>query len=385
VHLGAPASPVAYYQQVGRAGRATERADVLLLPAFEDREIWRYFATASMPRRADADAVLTALAESSKPMSTAALETVADVRRTRLELLLKVLDVEGAVRRVSGGWSSTGAGWTYDEQRYARVAEARDAEAASMLDYMSTDGCRMRFLQEALDDPGATDCGRCDRCAGPWYDASVPDGAVQAATRTLRKVGVPVEPRSQWPSGMSRLAVPRSGRISADEQVQQGRVVARLTDLGWGQRLRQLLAEQAPDAPADDRLLAACVEVLAGWGWEQRPVAVVAMPSLRRPQLVASVASHLARLGRLEDLGALMLTTQEPTGGPGGNSAFRLAAVHDRFAVAPALAARLTGLAGPVLLVDDLVDSRWTVTVAGALLRSAGAPGVLPFALAAAA
>ena len=196
VHLGAPASPVAYYQQVGRAGRATERADVLLLPASEDREIWRYFATASMPRRADADAVLTALAESSpKPMSTAALETVANVRRTRLELLLKVLDVEGAVQRVSGGWASTGAGWTYDEERYSRVAAARDAEAASMLDYQGTDGCRMRFLQEALDDPGAADCGRCDRCAGAWYDATVPDGAVQAATRTLRKVGVPLEPR----------------------------------------------------------------------------------------------------------------------------------------------------------------------------------------------
>jgi len=265
------------------------------------------------------------------------------------------------------------------------VAEARDTEAASMLDYIGTDGCRMRFLQEALDDPGAADCGRCDRCSGPWYDATVPDGAVQAATRTLRKVGVPVEPRSQWPSGMSRLGVARSGRISADEQVEQGRVVARLTDLGWGQRLRQLLAEQAPDAPADDRLLAACVEVLAGWGWDQRPVAVVAMPSLRRPQLVASVASHLARLGRLEDLGALTLTTQEPTGGPGGNSAFRLAAVHDRFSVGADLAGRLTGLDGPVLLVDDLVDSRWTVTVVGALLRQAGAPGVLPFALAAAA
>ena len=178
-------------------------------------------------------------------MSTAALETVADVRRTRLELLLKVLDVEGAVRRVSGGWSSTGAGWTYDEERYGRVAEARDAEAASMLAYLRTEGCRMRFLQEALDDPGAADCGRCDRCAGPWFDPSVPDGAVQAATRTLRKVGVPIEPRSQWPSGMARLGVSRSGRIAADERVEEGRVVARLTDLGWGQRVRSLLA---PDA-----------------------------------------------------------------------------------------------------------------------------------------
>ena len=224
-------------------------------------------------------------------MSTAALETVADVRRTRLELLLKVLDVEGAVRRVSGGWSSTGAGWTYDEERYGRVAEARDAEAASMLAYLRTEGCRMRFLQEALDDPGAADCGRCDRCAGAWFDPSVPDGAVQAATRTLRKVGVPVEPRSQWPSGMARLGVSRSGRIAADERVEEGRVVARLTDLGWGQRVRSLLAPDAPDGPADERLLAACVEVLAGWGWDTRPVAVVAMPSLRRPLLVASVAA----------------------------------------------------------------------------------------------
>ncbi|MEO7981418.1 MAG: DEAD/DEAH box helicase, partial [Sporichthyaceae bacterium] len=386
VHLGAPASPVAYYQQVGRAGRATERADVLLLPASEDREIWRYFATASMPRRADADAVLTALAKSSpKPMSTAALETVADVRRTRLELLLKVLDVEGAVQRVSGGWVSTGAGWTYDEDRYSRVAAARDAEAASMLGYQATEGCRMRFLQEALDDPGAVDCGRCDRCAGPWYDATVPDGAVQAATRTLRKVGVPLEPRSQWPSGMSRLDVPLSGRIGPGEKLDEGRVVARLTDLGWGQRLRALLAAGSPDAPADERLLAACVEVLAGWAWADRPVAVVVVPSLTRPQLVASVAQHLSSLGRLEDLGALDLTTDEPTGGPGGNSAFRLAAVHRRFAVPAATAARLPGLDGPVLLVDDQVDSRWTMTVAGALLRRAGAPAVLPFALAVAA
>ena len=137
VHLGAPASPVAYYQQVGRAGRATERADVLLLPAPEDREIWHYFATASMPRQADATAVIDALAASAKPMSTAALETVADVRRTRLELLLKVLDVEGAVHRVSGGWLATGDPWVYDEARYARVAAARSAEAESMLGYQS--------------------------------------------------------------------------------------------------------------------------------------------------------------------------------------------------------------------------------------------------------
>jgi ATP-dependent DNA helicase RecQ len=385
VHLGAPASPVAYYQQVGRAGRATERADVLLLPAPEDREIWHYFATASMPRQADATAVINALAASEKALSTAALETVADVRRTRLELLLKVLDVEGAVHRVSGGWLATGDPWVYDEPRYARVAAARSAEAESMLAYQSGGTCRMRFLQVALDDSSAEDCGRCDVCAGAWYPTDVPDGAAAAAGRTLRKVGVEVDPRSQWPSGMSRLGVSVSGRLAPGERVEPGRAVARLTDLGWGQRLRTLLAPSAVDAPADDRLLKACVEVLADWPWEHRPAAVVAMPSLRRPLLVDSVARHLARLGRLPFLGSLELTTDQGTGEPGGNSAFRLAAVYERFRVPLDLARQLTDLDGPVLLVDDLVDSRWTMTVAGRALRQAGAPGVLPFALAVAA
>ncbi|HEX6935245.1 MAG TPA: recombinase RecQ, partial [Actinomycetes bacterium] len=182
-----------------------------------------------------------------------------------------------------------------------------------------------------------------------------------------------------------RLGVALSGRIAAEERVEEGRTVARLTDLGWGQRLRALLSPGTPDAPADDALLAACVDVLTGWGWSQRPAAVLAMPSVRRPHLVASVADHLATVGRLPNVGALALTTDEPAGEPGGNSAFRLAAVHDRFAVPESVAAAIAALDGPVLLVDDLVDSRWTMTVAGRLLRRAGATAVLPFALAVAA
>jgi ATP-dependent DNA helicase RecQ len=385
VHVGAPSSPVAYYQQVGRAGRATERADVLLLPGAEDKDIWAYFATASMPRQDQADAVLAALDAARRPMSTAALETVTDVRRTRLELLLKVLDVDGAVERVSGGWTATGRPWVYDGERYARVAQARDREAASMLEYEVTPGCRMRFLAEALDDPAAADCGRCDRCAGVWFDTAVPDAARSEASQRLRRVGVEIAPRAQWPTGMDRLGVPVKGKIADQDQVEPGRALARLTDLGWGQRLRSLLAESAPDAPADEALLAACIEVLREWDWAQRPAAVAAVPTRRRPLLVASVARHLATRGRLQWLGPLEPVDGGGVGAPGGNSAFRLAGVWERLVVPDTMAAALADLGGaPVLLVDDLVDSRWTLTVAGRALRKAGAGSVLPFALASA-
>ncbi|MEU2347859.1 DEAD/DEAH box helicase [Modestobacter sp. NPDC049651] len=421
VHLGAPSSPVSYYQQVGRAGRAVEHADVLLLPGPEDIAIWQWFATSSMPREDHAAAVLTAMADG-KAWSVARLETVADVRRSRLELLLKVLAVDGAVERVQGGWRSTGVPWVYDAERYARVTETREAEQRSMLTYakpVDAAECRMAFLQEALDDPTAAPCGRCDVCAGPWYATDVPAGAAEAASARLDRPGVELPPRAQWPTGADRLGVQVKGKIPPAEQIETGRAVARLTDLGWGQRLRTLLGDDgvggvatladdleappleedpdaaydvshrvirpghASDAPPDDDLLTACARVLGAWDWAQRPGAVVSMPSRRRPALVAGVAEGLARVGRLPYLGSLELVHGGPTGQPGGNSAFRLAGVWQRIVVGPELREHLARLGdAPVLLVDDLADSRWTMTVAGRELRLAGAAAVLPFALA---
>ena len=379
VHLGAPSSPVAYYQQVGRAGRATERADVVLLPGHDDVSIWKHFASASMPREDQAAAVITALAEAGRPLSTAALETIVDIRRTRLELLLKVLDVDGAVQRVSGGWIGTGQPWVYDAERYERVAAAREAEQQHMLDYIDTTGCRMAFLQRTLDDASAQDCGRCDRCAGPWIDAEVADDALGSARSTLDRTGVDLDPRAQWPSGMDRLGVPVKGRIPADEAMSPGRALARVTDLGWGPRLRELLSE---DQPVPDQVVRAVVRVLAEWGWQTRPAGIVVVPSRSRPTLVTSLADQLGQIGRLPVLGALTPVDGGPVGEPGGNSAYRLAGVWERLTVDPELAHQLPGLTGPVLLVDDVVHSRWTMTTAARALRRAGSQEVLPFALA---
>jgi ATP-dependent DNA helicase RecQ len=378
LHLGAPSSPVAYYQQVGRAGRATANADVLLLPGNEDEAIWNYFATASMPNEAKALAVIAELGDT--PLSTPALEARVDLRRTPLELLLKVLDVDGAVRKVTGGWVSTGQPWVYDAQRYQRIAVAREREQQSMLDYEvlpgEPSGCRMQFLQHALDDDTAVPCGRCDNCAGVWYPSEIQTDATATAARSLDRVGVLVDPRAQWPNGMDNLGVAVKGNIAVAERNSPGRALARLTDLGWGGALREAFAPGAVDAPASPAMIAACVRVLADWGWESRPVAIVSVPSRRHPLLVESIAQGLSAAGRLPYLGAMSLENGGPTGGAGGNSAYRLAGVWDRFG-SPELPD-----GHPVLLVDDLVDSRWTITVAGRALRRAGASAVLPFVLA---
>ncbi|WP_115789561.1 RecQ family ATP-dependent DNA helicase [Arthrobacter silvisoli] len=393
IHLGAPSSPVAYYQQVGRAGRGAANADVLLLPGQEDRDIWQYFATASMPSEEKAAAVLQVLGEAGTALSTVALEARVDLRRTPLELLLKVLSVDGAVERVGGGWRATGQPWFYDAERYARIAEARVDEQDSMIIYEDTAGCRMEYITAVLDDDTARPCGRCDNCAGRWFPADIAAEASDAAGRTLSRAGVAVEPRLQWPSGMDRLGVAMKGKIKAGESIAEGRALARLSDLGWGGALRELFAAGAPDREVDPSMLQACVQVLkewaagsagrGGWSGEERPAAVVSLPSRGKPQLVDSLARGIAGIGRMPYLGSLQLQHGGPTGGRGGNSAYRLAGVWDRLVVGPDLEEALAPMAGrSVLLVDDLVDSRWSVTVAGRALRQAGAGAVLPLVLA---
>jgi len=380
LHIGAPSSPVAYYQQVGRAGRGSVNADVLLLPGPDDSEIWEYFATSSMPDEFRATQVLDALASTDGAMSVPALESAVNLRRSPLELLLKVLAVDGAVERVAGGWMRTDMPWNYDADRYKRVAQSRIHEQTLMVSYENTRGCRMQFLTEALDDPRSVPCGRCDNCAGVWFDDHIPEDSKDSAQAALGRVGIPIEPRKLYPSGLDRLGYSLKGKIPVDEQLAEGRALARLTDLGWGNRLRQLFADPT-DRPIDQAMLDACVKVLAEWNWEERPVGVVAMPSNKRPQLITSLAQNLAQVGRLRYLGQLEYRGTGPQNGPGGNSAFRVAAVADTFELPADLESVIASAPGPILLVDDLADSRWSLAMAGRALRIAGAPGVLPFTL----
>ncbi|WP_312871570.1 RecQ family ATP-dependent DNA helicase [Amycolatopsis acididurans] len=379
VHLGAPSSPIAYYQQIGRAGRGVRRAEVILLPGREDRDIWNYFSSLAFPEERRVSQVLDALAAADRPLSTAALEPMVELSRSRLEMVLKVLDVDGAVRRVRGGWVATGQPWEYDEQRYGRVSEARGAEQRAMLDYQSTTGCRMEFLLRQLDDPHAAPCGRCDNCTGHHRQTDVATDVVEATGQRLRRPGVEVAPRRQWPTGLSALDVPLSGRIAKTEQAEPGRTVGRLTDAGWGNRLRELVGPSAPDGEIPAPVFQACVSVLASWEWAQRPAGVVALPSGRRPKLTHSLATRLAEIGRLPFLGTLHAAGDRPRQ---ANSAQRVADLWGRLTVPDDLTAALSALEGPVLLVDDLVDTGWTMTMATRLLRRAGAPAVLPFALA---
>jgi len=381
VHLGAPPSPVAYYQQIGRAGRGVPRAEVILLPGREDRDIWAYFASLAFPPEAVVRHTLATLDEAGRALSSNALETRVDLSRARLETMLKVLDVDGAVHRVSGGWEPTGQPWSYDAERYARVAGERSREQQAMLEYTASSDCRMEYLRRELDDPAAGPCGRCDNCTGRRWAADVSGPGAATAQERLLRPGVDVRPRRMWPTGMKDLGIGASGKIPADLSAGPGRALGRLTDVGWGTRLRTLLSGEAPDEPVSADLTGALVTVLAAWDWDDRPSAVATLPSRTRPLLIESLGQRIAGIGRLPYLGALAYAD----GGPGPrrhNSAQRLRSVWNAFTVPAALAAALAALDGPVLLIDDLIETGWTITVAAKLLREAGAPAVLPLVLA---
>ncbi|MBJ7358956.1 RecQ family zinc-binding domain-containing protein, partial [Nocardioides sp.] len=346
----------------------------VLLPALEDRDIWAYFASLSFPREQQVRETLEALAEHDGPVGLAALETRVDLNRGRLETMLKVLDVDGAVRRVQGGWVATGQDWSYDADRYARVAEAREREQAAMLAYLETTECRMKYLREQLDDPGAEPCGRCDNCGGLTLSAAVSETAVQEAGQRLSRPGVPVNPRRMWPSALPTLGIQLKGKIA--DGAEEGRVVARLTDLGYGEQLRALFRPGTPDGPVPDPLARAVVALLQDWSPEVD--AIVAVESATRPTLTGDLAAGLSRFLGVPVVGQWAIVDPDvPPGRGQANSAQRIAAIGRRASLQADIPA-----GARVLLVDDRVDTGWTMTLATQAIRKAGAAAVMPLALA---
>ena len=373
VHVGAPPSPVSYYQQVGRAGRAIEHAHAVLLPSDADAGVWDYFATATIPVPEQVDKVLAVLS-AEEPQSVAAVEAQSGVRRGRVELMLKQLAVDGVVDRLEGGWVTTGKSWVYDHEHYDGVVAVRRREADIMRAYTRGERCLMELLQTSLDDPHAEPCGRCSVCLGGLPEAL--DGApspetLKKVTDLLRRQVHLLEPRKMWPGG----AFGTRGRIAPDDAHEVGRTLIHADAPEWRDTVASLFKV---DAAAPEEVGEACVRLLAGWkdSWSQRPEVVVDLPAAGFPVMTASVADHVAARGRLD---------RASLPAPGRLPDLRAMSSADeaafwRDALTPGtLPAEVAGRA--VLLVVDATSSLWPITVAAAALRRAGASAVLPLLL----
>ncbi len=365
VHYQAPSSAIAYYQQVGRAGRGLALADVVLLRGAEDRAIQDFFIESAFPPRTLVDQVLATLTD--EPLSVPALQVEVNLGRGRIEALLKVLDVEGAVRRVGSGWVRTGAEWTYDAARYQQVTALRRAEQRAMFALGEDGRCLMQALQVELDDPAAAPCGRCSVCTGPRFDRPLDPELAARAQRLIRSQPLVLPVRRQ---------VPRTGdrpgqRLGAELLLGEGRALSRVGDGDWD----RLVAAGRRAGRFDDELVTACRELIGRWAPSPPPRWVCSVPSKRSGDLVPDLARRLAGALRLPHLDVLARVGDGPPQRDMRNAAQQVANVRRQFKVSGPLPAE------PGLLVDDVRSSGWTLTMVGAQLRQAGAGAIHPFVL----
>ncbi|GGF26658.1 RecQ family ATP-dependent DNA helicase [Williamsia phyllosphaerae] len=370
VHVGSPPSPVSYYQQVGRAGRAIDHAVVALLPSPSDTGIWDHFATATIPDPEQMTKVLAELDGSDEPPSAIAIEASTGIRRTKVELMLKQLAVDGAVDRVEGGWRSTGTSWTYDAEHYNGIIATRRREADIMRAYTRGERCLMALLVESLDDPEVQACGRCSVCRGALSEGlqgRPADETVRAVSSTLRTGAHEMEPRKMWPGG----AFGAKGRIPAHLGAETGRVLVHADAPEWTDTLDGARRGDA-DAVAD--VAAAAVSALSAWrsSWVSRPDTAISL-TLTSSSLCATIADHLAQVGKL-DRDVLPIESSDT---PGRDSSGADEAAFWR----TALGAPPDVVGKSVLLVVDSTRTGWPVTVAAAKLREAGATAVLPLVI----
>jgi ATP-dependent DNA helicase RecQ len=363
VHYQAPGSVIAYYQQVGRAGRAIEHAEVVLLRGREDRRIQDFFIEQAFPRRELVERVLTRLEASDA--STNELMAEVNLGKGRVEAMLKVLDVEGAVARDGSRWrADSGSGWVYDAERYERITALRRREQAAMAQLGADGRCIMRALQEELDDPAPADCGRCSVCAGPRHDGPLDPELVREAALHLRSRPLVLEVKKMAPDPEGAMR-----KIPEAVRAEEGRALARLGDGGWD----PLVQAGRKAGRFDDELVAAAAETVKTWGIA--PAWVAAIPSRRSGELVPAFARALAERLGIAYADVLERVTDGPPQREMANSHQQVANVRGAFAVTT------PPPPGAGLLVDDIRFSGWTLAMVAGQLRGKGAAAVHPLAL----
>ncbi|MEA2223451.1 MAG: ATP-dependent helicase RecQ [Solirubrobacteraceae bacterium] len=367
VHYQAPGSVIAYYQQVGRAGRAIERAEVVLLRGAEDRRIQDFFIEQAFPRRELVDRVLAHLdAVGAEGASTPELTAIVNLGRGRIDAMLKVLDVEGAVSRDGSRWvRAQGSDWAYDAERYAHITALRRREQATMASFGADGRCLMRALQEELDDPGPQDCGRCSVCRGPRYDGPLDPGLVREAIDHLRSQPLTLDTKKMAPDAEGRMR-----KIPAELTVDEGRALARLGDGGWASVVQAGLR----DGGFSDELVDAVDRLVRAWNPPVRYI--TAVPSERHPGVVDDLARRLAGTLGIPFVPLLERTGERPPQREMSNAALQAANVRGAFRVIAAPPA------DPGLLLDDVRLSGWTLAMVGGQLRKRGSGPVFPLALA---
>ena len=376
IHFQAPQSIVHYYQQVGRAGRGIPHAVGILMSGEEDDEINGFFINQAFPAEWQVERVLDALERADNGLTVPALLQAVNMRQPQVEKVLKLLSVASSALVVKNGssWYRTANPYVSDRERVQRLTAQREFEWGEMQAYIATDQCLMRFLGQALDDPAAADCGRCANCLGhSILDITIDRNAGIEASVFIRGSETVIRPRKQWLRGAFPTYGWR-GNIPIALQCNEGRALAIWRDAGYGRQID----EEKEAGRFSDELIDASAELLVNrWGPEPRPSWITCVPSLRTAGLVPDFARRLAAALGIPFVPSVLKVRETDRQRNMMNSWQQSSNLDGAFAVDPTLVQN-----GPVLLVDDVADSRWSLTVIGALLRQAGSGPVMPFVLA---
>ena len=381
IHYQTPGNVVAYYQQVGRAGRAIPSAYGVLLSGQEEDDINQYFRDSAFPPEWQINRILEALEAAEEGMTVREIERAVNLRQSQIEKVLKLLVVEpqSPVLRIEGAWFRTPNPYSLDRQRVEHLTRQREAEWAEMKAYLSNQRCLMQFLAQALDDATGVACGRCAVCLGrPVVPEEIQRATQIAAQRFVRHSEMPLELKKQWDIealaryqaqfGWSKQNIPLALRG------EEGRVLSRWGEPVWG----ELVAHGKAHGRFEDELVAASADLIRNRWVRASPIAwVTCIPSIRHPNLVPDFAQRLAvALG--VPFRPVIQKSRETEPQKGMENRF-----HQCYNLDGAFAMRPdAGTESAVLLVDDVVDSAWTLTLATALLRQTGTSAVYPFALA---
>lgn len=372
IHFQRPGSLVSYYQQIGRAGRKLDTAYAILLNGKEDDEIQEYFIESSFPSQEEMEKVLNVVESSDNGINKNELYKRLNMKNSRIDNCLKMLEVDMAIIRNGYKYFRTTNLWIPDHERSRRVTKQRYDELDGIKEFVDTKSCYMEFISEKLDDLNKKKCGRCSNCKGEdFLSDSLNHNNIIEAINFLKGEFLILKPRKQWPAG---IIDEKRKNISKEYQNEQGRILCNYGDAGWGKFVKE---DKYHNGYFREELVDATVNLIKNnWVKENEPTWVTSIPSLRRPELVKNFAMRVANKLNIPYREVITKTIETEEQKKMQNSYQQANNIYNVFYVSDVLKDEA------VLLIDDVVDSRWTLTVCGSMLKEKGSGEVYPYAIA---
>ncbi len=355
------------YQEIGRAGRNIDNAYIIILFSNRDIKINNFFIEQAFPTEEDSLDVYNCV-KNNNGITKRAIQSLVNIQSGKINKSIDFLEHDGFIYKDNNKYYTAPKTYFYNKEHYNAITKQRYEDLENMKNIINVKTCLSKYIVNKLDDTTAQNCGKCTNCRQKLlFSTNLNEQALREAHNFIDNKYIVIEPRKMWLDGQSNKKIPLINEI--------GFALTKYNNSFYGDLVKQ--GKYGDLKGFSDKLLNKVCDVIPKLFAKQKILYITAVPS-KNSTLVEDFTKQVAEKLHLKYIKILEKITNTHQKDQ-QNSSYQCSHARSSFKI-------IDNIQHPhnynIILLDDMKDSGWTLTVCGYLLREYGFEKVFPFALA---